>query len=126
MDWYYSDGQQQFGPVTQGEFDTLVASGRIGVNTLVWRAGMANWAAFATVQPPAPVVAPQPITPIAAAAVELRAPQPQQPQWPQPAQQAQPQWPQQPQQKSRRSSSPINWGSFFPPKGWICQPAVPS
>jgi uncharacterized RDD family membrane protein YckC len=93
MDWYYSDGQQQFGPVTQGEFDTLVASGRIGANTLVWRAGMANWAAFATVQPPAPVVAPQPIAPIAAA--PFPAASPQQPQWQQPAQ---PQWPQQPQQ----------------------------
>lgn len=54
MDWYYSDGRQQFGPVTQAEFDTLVASGRISANTLVWRAGMANWAAFGTVQAPAP------------------------------------------------------------------------
>jgi len=93
MDWYYSDGRQQFGPVTEAEFDTLVASGRIGANTLVWRAGMANWAAFATVQPPAPVVAPQPIAPIAAA--PFPAASPQQPQWQQPAQ---PQWPQQPQQ----------------------------
>jgi uncharacterized RDD family membrane protein YckC len=118
MDWYYSDGQQQFGPVSQAEFDMLVASGRIGANTLVWRAGMANWAAFATVQPPAQAVAPQPIAPIAAAAVELRAPQPQQPQWPQ-AQQAQPQWPQQPQQQPQPQQPQArfctNCGRPFPP-----------
>jgi uncharacterized RDD family membrane protein YckC len=52
MDWYYSDGRQQFGPVTQAEFDALVTSGRIGANTLVWRAGMANWAPLGTVQVP--------------------------------------------------------------------------
>ncbi|MGA2185891.1 MAG: RDD family protein [Bryobacteraceae bacterium] len=61
MDWYYSDGRQQFGPVTQAEFDTLVASGRIGANTLVWRAGMPNWAPLGTVQQPAPVVAASPV-----------------------------------------------------------------
>ena len=54
MDWYYSDGRQQFGPVTQAEFDTLVASGRIAPHTLVWRAGMTNWAPLETVQAPSP------------------------------------------------------------------------
>ena len=66
MDWYYSDGRQQFGPVTQAEFDALVASGRINASTLVWRAGMANWAAWGTVQPPAP--APAPVAPMQPAA----------------------------------------------------------
>jgi uncharacterized RDD family membrane protein YckC len=74
MDWYYSDGRQQFGPVTQAEFDTLVASGRIAANTLVWRAGMANWAPFGTVQQPAPVAAP---IPVAAAAIAAAPEQPQ-------------------------------------------------
>ena len=82
MDWYYSDGRQQFGPVTQAEFDTLVASGRINANTLVWRAGMANWAAFGTVQAPAPVAPAVPVAaPVAAvAAVAVVAPAPEQPQ----------------------------------------------
>jgi uncharacterized RDD family membrane protein YckC len=78
MDWYYSDGRQQFGPVTQAEFDTLVASGRIGANTLVWRAGMANWAPLGAVQQPAPVAVASPVQPVAAAAVI--APAPEQPQ----------------------------------------------
>jgi len=56
MDWYYSDGRQQFGPVTPAEFEMLVSSGRINAATLVWRAGMGNWAAFGTLQQPAPVV----------------------------------------------------------------------
>lgn len=65
MDWYYSDGRQQFGPVTEAEFDTLVASGRIGANTLVWRAGMSNWSPLGTVHQPAPAaaVAPAPEQP---------------------------------------------------------------
>jgi uncharacterized RDD family membrane protein YckC len=73
MDWYYSDGRQQFGPVAQAEFDTLVASGRINAGTLVWRAGMANWTPFGTLQQTAPVASPGPGA-VAATAVE---PQPQ-------------------------------------------------
>jgi len=74
MDWYYSDGRQQFGPVTQAEFDTLVATGRVSPTTLVWRAGMANWAAFGTVQPAAVI----PASPLVPAAVAPAAEQPQQ------------------------------------------------
>jgi len=69
MDWYYSDGRQQFGPVTQAEFDTLVASGRVNAGTLVWRAGMANWAQFGTLQQTAPVQSAAPAA-VAATAVE--------------------------------------------------------
>jgi uncharacterized RDD family membrane protein YckC len=67
MDWYYSDGRQQFGPVMQAEFDTLVASGRITANTLVWRAGMANWAPLGTVQQLAPAAAASPVAVVAPA-----------------------------------------------------------
>jgi len=61
MDWYYSDGRQQFGPVAQAEFDTLVASGRVNAGTLVWRAGMANWAPFGTLQQTAPAASTMPV-----------------------------------------------------------------
>jgi uncharacterized RDD family membrane protein YckC len=76
---------------------------------------MANWAAFATVQPPAPVVAPQPIAPIAAA--PFPAASPQQPQWQQPTQQAQPQWPQQPQPQPQQPQARFctNCGRPFAP-----------
>jgi uncharacterized RDD family membrane protein YckC len=43
MDWYYSDGGRQFGPVTHAELDELVASGRIGGRTLIWQTGMETW-----------------------------------------------------------------------------------
>jgi len=73
MDWYYSDGRQQFGPVAQAEFDTLVASGRVNAGTLVWCAGMANWTPFGTLQQTAPVASPSQGA-VAATAVE---PQPE-------------------------------------------------
>jgi uncharacterized membrane protein len=63
------DGAQA-GPVTTDEFKTLVASGAIKADTLVWREGLATWVAantqpeFAGVVPPA---APPP-APVAAAA----------------------------------------------------------
>ncbi len=74
MDWYYSDGRQQFGPVTESEFDSLVGAGRISASTLVWRAGMAEWSAWGKVQP-----SPQPsaqAAPAAAAAAVQTAPAP--------------------------------------------------
>jgi uncharacterized RDD family membrane protein YckC len=43
MNWFYVEAGQQRGPVADGEFDQLVASGHIGGETLVWREGMANW-----------------------------------------------------------------------------------
>jgi hypothetical protein len=43
MEWYYADGTQQKGPVTQEELDGLVQAGTIQADTLVWREGMANW-----------------------------------------------------------------------------------
>ncbi len=49
MDWYYSDGRQQFGPVNQAEFDAMLAAGRFNDQTLVWRSGMAEWAPLASV-----------------------------------------------------------------------------
>ena len=62
MDWYYSDGRQQFGPVSQEQFDSLIADGRLNRDHLVWRAGMAEWSplgalqsqAVASSMPPAP------------------------------------------------------------------------
>ncbi len=41
--WYYAVGQQRNGPVSRKEIGRLVASGRVGGDSLVWTPGMANW-----------------------------------------------------------------------------------
>ncbi len=37
MSWYYADGGQQRGPVTDDELSALLAAGAITADTLVWR-----------------------------------------------------------------------------------------
>jgi len=51
MDWYYSDGRQQFGPVNETEFDALRTTGRLTGASLVWRPGMPSWATLASIAP---------------------------------------------------------------------------
>jgi uncharacterized RDD family membrane protein YckC len=63
--WYYAAQSQQMGPVGQAEFDSLVASGVVQDDTLVWREGMSNWEPYRSVKPPV----------VAAAAVGAPAPQ---------------------------------------------------
>ncbi len=43
MDWYYADGGQQKGPVSDEQFQNLVRDGVVKPDTLVWHEGMANW-----------------------------------------------------------------------------------
>jgi GYF domain 2 len=43
MNWFYTDGSSQFGPVTDSQLDELLHSGKISPNTLVWREGMSQW-----------------------------------------------------------------------------------
>lgn len=70
--WYEKTGQRQ-GPVTLAELQALVRSGGLGPTTLVWTAGMAQWAAAGGVPalagcmpaeppplPPGPAAPPQP------------------------------------------------------------------
>ncbi|HSY44404.1 MAG TPA: DUF4339 domain-containing protein [Candidatus Acidoferrum sp.] len=54
MNWFYSDGNQQIGPVSDAQLDELLRSGKISPNTLVWREGMAQWQPLNIVRPPAP------------------------------------------------------------------------
>jgi hypothetical protein len=45
--WYYTLNNQQMGPVDEAKIKELVASGAITAGTMVWTAGMANWAPIA-------------------------------------------------------------------------------
>ncbi len=49
MTWFYAEGGQQIGPVSEDEFRSLRAEGRIRPDTLVWREGMAQWEPFNTI-----------------------------------------------------------------------------
>ncbi len=42
-EWYYANGGQRLGPVSETEFDALRRSGQIRPQTLVWREGMLEW-----------------------------------------------------------------------------------
>jgi len=49
MDWFYVQNGRQVGPVPVAQFDDLVRSGRITLDTLVWREGLANWQPFGSI-----------------------------------------------------------------------------
>src|ERR1044071_2176076 len=75
MEWYYVEAGKQAGPVSEADFEQLIASGRIPPDALVWREGMPNWqplrqgrpaAAFPSLPPAAPNVGSAP--PVAGAA----------------------------------------------------------
>lgn len=51
MIWYYAQGTQQIGPISEDEFVNLVRAGTITPQTLVWREGMANWQPYSNLTP---------------------------------------------------------------------------
>lgn len=71
--WYYSMNNQPVGPVDSETIRSLLQSGKIDVNTLVWQEGMADWKRLgetvfaAPVSQPVPTYAPaqsaQPVQP---------------------------------------------------------------
>ncbi|MGB8170904.1 MAG: DUF4339 domain-containing protein [Chthoniobacteraceae bacterium] len=67
MSWYYAENNDRRGPIEDAAFDELVRAGTITPATLVWREGMANWAAFSE----AVYVPPIPTTPPPAGGVEM-------------------------------------------------------
>jgi hypothetical protein len=48
-EWYYASNNQRLGPVTMEQLKQLAAAGKLTVNDLVWKDGMANWAAASTI-----------------------------------------------------------------------------
>ncbi len=74
MTWYYALGNERQGPVDDAALDRLVATGVVTQDTLVWKAGMADWQPLSQARPrmaapPTPVLPPPPaaITPTPAA-----------------------------------------------------------
>jgi TM2 domain-containing membrane protein YozV len=41
--WYYQQGNNRMGPVDEATIRSLMATGAISIDTLVWTTGMANW-----------------------------------------------------------------------------------
>ncbi len=41
--WYYAEGNNKAGPVSQDQLNRLAADGTIGADTLIWRMGMTDW-----------------------------------------------------------------------------------
>lgn len=69
MTWFYAVGGEQRGPVDDAALDRLIAAGEIGPDTLVWRAGMAEWrplrdARAAAAPPILPPPRPAPLPPV--------------------------------------------------------------
>jgi uncharacterized RDD family membrane protein YckC len=62
MQWYYANNDQRLGPISEAEFNKLVADGAIVATTLVWNQTMTNWTPYAQVAPAAAssVAAPAP------------------------------------------------------------------
>jgi uncharacterized RDD family membrane protein YckC len=46
MDWYYAANGQEIGPVDEAQLSELRQAKVINNNTLIWRAGMPNWASY--------------------------------------------------------------------------------
>ncbi|HEB89211.1 MAG TPA: SPFH domain-containing protein [Deltaproteobacteria bacterium] len=58
--WHIAEGGESVGPFTPAQLAQAIASGRVGRDTLVWRAGMNEWAGAAEVEDLAGFFAPQP------------------------------------------------------------------
>lgn len=46
VQWFYSQGSTQCGPVDEEEFERLIQTGVVTRDTLVWKRGMSEWVAY--------------------------------------------------------------------------------
>src|SRR4051812_40524586 len=81
MTWYYALGNERQGPIDDAALDRLIATGVVTRDTLVWKAGMADWQPLAqarpqVVTPPTPVIPPPPAATTPAAGIPLPSTQP--------------------------------------------------
>jgi hypothetical protein len=64
-EWYYAVEGASVGPVSQGEFDQLVAAGTVRSDTLVWQEGMEDWLPYSRAGGAQSATAAPPQTPMA-------------------------------------------------------------
>ena len=57
MNWFYALNGQQMGPVSEGDFEKLIAEGTLRADTIVWREGMNAWQPLSALRPVAGVTA---------------------------------------------------------------------
>jgi uncharacterized RDD family membrane protein YckC len=57
MDWYYAEGNERKGPVSDEALAQLASSGVVVDSTLVWRAGFPDWQPYSSVRPASTVYA---------------------------------------------------------------------
>src|SRR5690242_7201802 len=69
MQWFYAEGNQQRGPVSDEQLEELVRLGKLTSESLVWREGMSNWQPYASLKQGSAVVEPPPIISTANTAV---------------------------------------------------------
>lgn len=62
MEWYYAQDGESVGPLSEPDWQQLIASGKIAPDTLVWHDGMAEWQPFSQVQSASLVAEPAPAT----------------------------------------------------------------
>lgn len=43
MDWYYAEGQERRGPISEADLNAKIAAGQITRETLVWNQTFAQW-----------------------------------------------------------------------------------
>lgn len=88
--WYYLEGNEQRGPVTQGDFDELLHRGVVRRETYVWKEDMPAWIPYGEfLRPTPPKMPPPPSEAFVPSPSAHPQAQPQAPQWdaPRPAQQ---------------------------------------
>ena len=68
MTWYYALGNERQVPIDDAALDRLIATGVVRQDTLVWKAGMADWQPLAQARPQA-AAPPTPVIPPPAAAI---------------------------------------------------------
>lgn len=54
MEWYYAAAGERVGPISDADFRALCATGQLGPENLVWRAGMPDWQPLGLLQNSAP------------------------------------------------------------------------
>ncbi len=69
MSWYYADNNERRGPIEDAGFQSLIASGIIKPDTLVWREGLSEWIPYSQAVSSASVVAGAPVAAVDSSAV---------------------------------------------------------